>query len=140
MGLKKANKASAEFNMSSMTDIIFLLLIFFMLSSNAVSPNAINLKLPSTSKSAATPPSERKPIKLSVDKRKKYKINGNRITEGQVAPQLAKLIRQDGRDPKEITVTLDIDETVDAQTLVTNVDILNGLGVKMMLATKLSKK
>ena len=51
MGLKKRSKVSAEFNMSSLTDIIFLLLIFFMLTSSLVVPNALNLKLPSSSNS-----------------------------------------------------------------------------------------
>lgn len=46
---KKKSKISAEFNMSSLTDIIFLLLIFFMLTSSIVAPNALNLKLPGTS-------------------------------------------------------------------------------------------
>ena len=54
MALKKRNKISAEFSMASMTDMIFLLLIFFMLTSSIVSPNALNLKLPSsTSKTVA---------------------------------------------------------------------------------------
>lgn len=54
MGLKKNSKVTAEFNMSSLTDIIFLLLIFFMLTSNAISPNAINMKLPGNGHSAST--------------------------------------------------------------------------------------
>ena len=50
MGLKKRSKVSAEFSMSSLTDIIFLLLIFFMLTSSLVAPNALNLKLPGSSR------------------------------------------------------------------------------------------
>lgn len=49
MGLKKKSRVNAEFNMSSLTDIIFLLLIFFMLTSSIIVPNALNLKLPSSS-------------------------------------------------------------------------------------------
>ena len=48
MGIKKKNKVSAHFQMSSLTDIIFLLLIFFMLTSSLIVPNALNLKLPGT--------------------------------------------------------------------------------------------
>ena len=61
MGLRKKNKASAEFSMSSLTDIIFLLLIFFMLTSSLVVPNALNLKLPGKRKSSTVlkaPPSK----------------------------------------------------------------------------------
>ena len=46
MPIKKSSRVSATFNMSSLTDIIFLLLIFFMLTSSLVAPNALNLKLP----------------------------------------------------------------------------------------------
>lgn len=49
MGIKKRTKVSAEFSMSSLTDIIFLLLIFFMLTSSLVAPNSLNLRLPGTS-------------------------------------------------------------------------------------------
>jgi len=48
MGVKKKSRVSAEFSMSSLTDIIFLLLIFFMLTSSLIIPNALNLKLPGT--------------------------------------------------------------------------------------------
>lgn len=66
MGLKKKSKVSAEFNMSSLTDIIFLLLIFFMLTSSAISPNAINMKLPGNSHSASTnAPSSTPEVRIS---------------------------------------------------------------------------
>ena len=48
MALRSRNKVSANFNMSSMTDIVFLLLIFFMLTSTLVSPNALKLLLPNS--------------------------------------------------------------------------------------------
>lgn len=137
MGLKKRTKVSAEFNMSSLTDIIFLLLIFFMLTSSLVSPTAINLKLPSSSRNA-TNQSSHSPIKLQIDNRNRYKINNVKISEDKVRDRLAGLIRNDQRNTEDITVILSIDEKVDAQTLVKNVDILNDFGVKMILQTKLS--
>ncbi len=137
MGLKKRTKVSAEFNMSSLTDIIFLLLIFFMLTSSLVCPTAINLKLPSSSRNA-TNQSSHSPIKVQIDKRKRYKINNVKISEDKVRDRLAGLIRNDQRATEDITVILSIDEKVDAQTLVRNVDILNDFGVKMILQTKLS--
>jgi biopolymer transport protein ExbD len=54
MGLKKRNKVSAEFSMSSLTDIIFLLLIFFMLTSSVVTINAFNLKMPGNGSTSVT--------------------------------------------------------------------------------------
>ena len=76
MGLKKKSKVSAEFSMSSLTDIIFLLLIFFMLTSSLIQPNAINMKLPTTSRTK-TPP-QKKLDKVEIRKGGKYYFNGTR--------------------------------------------------------------
>ncbi len=74
MGLKKRGKVSAEFSMSSLTDIIFLLLIFFMLTSSLVSPNALNLKMPGKS---SVPASTSKALqKISITKTGSYKYEG----------------------------------------------------------------
>lgn len=139
MGLKKRTKVSAEFNMSSLTDIIFLLLIFFMLTSSVVSPTAINLKLPNSSKQAKQTKKVDGPIKLNINKRKEYTLNSRRLAESAVRGKLASIIANDRRAPEDITIVLSIDENVDAQTLVSNVDMINDFGIKMVLATKLSK-
>ncbi|MGH1337402.1 MAG: ExbD/TolR family protein [Aureispira sp.] len=138
MGLKKSSKVSAEFNMSSLTDIIFLLLIFFMLTSSMVSPTAINLKLPNSSKSAKNTKKVTGPIKLDINKRKEYTLNGRRLAEDAVRGKMGGIVRNDRRKPEDIVVILSIHEKVDAQTLVANVDLLNDLGVKMILATQLN--
>ncbi|MCQ2058121.1 MAG: biopolymer transporter ExbD, partial [Bacteroidaceae bacterium] len=54
--LKRKNKISPQFSMSSMTDIIFLLLIFFMITSTLVSPNAIKVLLPQSSQQTSAKP------------------------------------------------------------------------------------
>ena len=54
--LKRRNKVSPQFSMSSMTDIIFLLLIFFMITSTMVSPNAIKVLLPQSSQQTSAKP------------------------------------------------------------------------------------
>lgn len=66
MGIKRKSRVSAEFSMSSLTDIIFLLLIFFMLTSSLIVPNALNLRLPGT-ESRATVSSEPATITISRD-------------------------------------------------------------------------
>ena len=71
MRLRGRNKVTPEFNMSSMTDIVFLLLIFFMIASTLVSAEAIDLLLPkSSSKTTQT-----KNISVSVDKDVNYYID-----------------------------------------------------------------
>ncbi|CAA6825129.1 MAG: Biopolymer transport protein [uncultured Aureispira sp.] len=138
MGLKKRTKVSAEFSMSSLTDIIFLLLIFFMLTSSVVSPTAINLQLPNSSTRAKQTKKVEGPIKLNINKNKEYTLNSRPIKEDKVRKELATIVNNDRRLPEDITIVLSIDESVDAQTLVSNVDIINDFGIKMVLATKLS--
>ncbi len=79
MGLKKKNKINPEFNMSSLTDMIFLLLIFFILNSAVVAPNALNLKLPGTSTSK--PQIDSKTAAITVAKDGSFYFNGKRIGE-----------------------------------------------------------
>lgn len=136
MGLKKSSKINAEFNMSSLTDIIFLLLIFFMLTSSLVSPNSINLKLPSSSQSKAT--STHTPLVLKVTAQKQYSINGQVMPFERVASSLNTAITSDGRPKKEITVILEIAPEVQAQDLVNIVEIITQAGTKMVLSTKAS--
>jgi len=137
MGLKKSNKASAEFNMSSLTDIVFLLLIFFMLTSSVVNPNAINLMLPNSSKTKAV--STAKPITVKIDKKKVIKFNDLIVDIPSLRGQLGQAIKRDGRAADKITVIMDVDKEVDAQTLVTVVDVINEYGAKMILATNVDK-
>jgi biopolymer transport protein ExbD len=74
MAIKKRGKVNAEFNMSSLTDIIFLLLIFFMLTSSIVIPNALNLQLPGK-KTSPPPPTAKNKI-VAVSENGTYSLNG----------------------------------------------------------------
>jgi biopolymer transport protein ExbD len=137
MGFKKSNKASAEFNMSSLTDIVFLLLIFFMLTSSVVSPNAINLMLPNSSKAKAV--STAKPLTVKIDRNKKIKLNDLIVDIPSLRGLLGQAIARDGRPADKITIIMDVDKEVDAQTLVSVVDVINEYGAKMILATNVDK-
>ncbi len=86
MSVKRRNKVSAEFSMSSLTDIIFLLLIFFMLTSTLVSPNALKLKLP-TSSSKATEPTT---IPVSITPNDKWYVNAKEISKNSLYEVLRK--------------------------------------------------
>ena len=134
MGLKKSNKAIAEFNMSSLTDIVFLLLIFFMLTSSVVSPTAINLMLPNSSRASAK--STAQPLTVKIDKSRKITFNELTVDIPSLKGLLGQAIARDGRPVEEITVIMDVDKEVDAQTLVSVVDVINEYGAKMILAAK----
>ncbi|EJF54612.1 biopolymer transport protein [Saprospira grandis DSM 2844] len=135
MGLKKRTEVSAEFNMSSLTDIIFLLLIFFMLTSSLVNPTAINLKLPNSSRSK--PISSNKPAIIVVNESKEIRFNQLKVDIPALKAKVGQYVLADGRTAGDVTVILDVHPKVDAQTLVSVVDALNDVGVKMILATRL---
>lgn len=103
MGIKKRNKVSAEFNMSSLTDIIFLLLIFFMLTSTLVAPNALNLKLPGSSRREVVSSSEIDDVTIRQDGR--YFFNSKRIDINALEAQLAQKARSAGSRKYNMTIT-----------------------------------
>ena len=72
MELRRKNRVSAEFSMASMTDIIFLLLIFFMITSSAISQSAIDVNLP---KAVAQDPSVTDPTTVTINAEGKYFVN-----------------------------------------------------------------
>jgi biopolymer transport protein ExbD len=94
MPVKKRSKVSAEFNMSSLTDIIFLLLIFFMLTSSIVTPNALNLQLPG--KKTSPPPPKSKNKVVEVLESGAYTLNGAPINLDGIERQIQSLKRVDG--------------------------------------------
>ncbi len=89
MGMKKRSKVNAQFNMSSLTDIIFLLLIFFMLTSSLVTPNALNLQLPGKKKGSTSTSSKNSII--SIRSSGTYYLNNNRISIEGLNNQFKKL-------------------------------------------------
>jgi len=88
MAFKKKNKVNAQFNMASMTDMIFLLLIFFVLNSAIVAPNSLNLKLPGTSTSKVL--TDSKTDDVSINRDGNYYYNGKRISPFDLEARLSK--------------------------------------------------
>ncbi|HOH96486.1 MAG TPA: biopolymer transporter ExbD, partial [Candidatus Enterocola sp.] len=80
MALKKRNKINASFSMSSMTDLVFLLLIFFMITSTVVTPSAIKLLLPQSSSQAAAKPITR----IYIDENINFYVAEGKQQERQV--------------------------------------------------------
>jgi len=93
MAVKKRNKVNPAFNMSSLTDIIFLLLIFFMLTSSVVTPNALSLQLPG--KKTSPPPPKAKNKIVSIDQSGTYTLNGAPISLDGIKRQMESLKRVD---------------------------------------------
>ncbi len=133
MGLKRRNKVSAEFNMSSLTDIIFLLLIFFMLTSSIVAPNALNMKLPSSSPTTSSvPPST---VKVEIKRNGTYYVEGTKITSSRLRGRLRYLINQK-ENPKKVTITVAPDKGTGVEHVVLVLDLARQLKVNTVLASK----
>lgn len=126
MRLKGRNKVSPEFSMSSMTDIVFLLLVFFMLTSN--SPNALDLLLPKAKgKSTNT-----QNVAVSIKKNLEIYIDADRVRASQIESKLqAKL-----RGQTEPTIILRAEEGVPIEKAVNIMDIANRNKYKIILAVR----
>ena len=128
MNLRGRNKVTPEFNMSSMTDIVFLLLIFFMIASTLVSAEAIDLLLPkSTSKTTQT-----KSVSVSVDKNTKYYIDMKQVSKDALESEL--MAKLGGADSP--TITIRSDQDVEMKHVVYIMDIANRNKIKSTLAVK----
>ncbi|HHJ51087.1 MAG TPA: biopolymer transporter ExbD [Phaeodactylibacter sp.] len=132
MGLKKKNKVSATFSMSSLTDIIFLLLIFFMLTSSLVAPNALNLKLPGRNNTAI--PSSKRIDDVAVSPSGKYYLNGKRITLATLQRELGRKARQKGR--KKLTITISPAKDAPVESVVAVMDIALQYDINAILAAE----
>jgi|TARA_B110000093_G_scaffold128729_1_gene137602 biopolymer transport protein ExbD len=127
MGLRSRNKVSANFNMSSMTDIVFLLLIFFMLTSTLVSPNALKLLLPSSKAKTL----EKQTISISITKDIAFYINENEVSENTIEQELKLLLNNE----QEPAIILHADKTVAIEHVVKIMDIAYRNKYKIVLAT-----
>jgi biopolymer transport protein ExbD len=128
MGLRKRNKISAEFSMSSMTDLVFLLLIFFMLTSTMVHPNALKLLLPQSQNQTSAKPL----TTVSITKDLRYFIETKQVTFDQIEPMLQQKL---GQSP-DIYISLHVDETVSMKEVVKVMNIAKENKYKLILATR----
>ena len=128
MALRSKNKVSAAFSMSSMTDIVFLLLIFFMLTSTLVTTNALDLVLPNST--AQTVKKQR--VSLSINENFEYFIDKEAVELKYIEAQLIdKLAGQD-----EQVVVLRVDKSVPIEYAVEVMDIAYRNKFKIVLATQ----
>jgi len=128
MNLRGRNKVSPEFSMSSMTDIVFLLLVFFLLTSPAITPDALDLILPKA-KGKST---NQQNASVSITKDGAYYINKERVSEFSIAKELqAALAGQE-----EPTIILRAEEGVPIEDAVFVMDIANKNNYKVVLAVR----
>ena len=127
MALQSKNKVDAAFSMSSMTDIIFLLLIFFMLTSSFITPSGLPVNLPSSETSDIV----LQEVTVTVTKDLKYSVNDRIVGRDQIKAELTSLL-----EGKKGQVVLHIDKEVPVEYLVEIGGIAAGLEANVSIATK----
>ena len=133
MAIKARNKVEPAFNSSSMSDLVFLLLIFFMLTSTLVAPNAIKLMLPSSSSKTMA----KQTVTVYINEEMTYFVDETPADESQLMELINGKIGADS----EATVVLRSDKTVPVQYIVNVIDAVNqinnatGNNHKVILAT-----
>jgi len=119
--------------MASMTDVIFLLLIFFMVTSTVVVPNAIKLTLPQAQKQTAAKPLSR----VTIDANLNYYVAFGNQRERQVTfDEITPFLQEQYNKEPEMFVALYADETVPYREIVKVLNIANENKFKMVLATR----
>ena len=127
MSLRSRNKVSANFSMSSMTDIVFLLLIFFMLTSTLVSPNALKLLLPNSKARTL----EKQTLSVSITPEIDYYVGDKQVAIENLEQEL----KLELAGQEEPAIVLHADKTVDIEYAVKVMDIAYRNKYKVVLAT-----
>lgn len=128
MNLRGRNKVSPEFSMSSMTDIVFLLLVFFLLTSPAITPDALDLILPK----AKGKTSNQQNLSVSITKDLDIYVNKERV----LPAQLESFIKSELSGVEEPTIILRAEEGVPIEEAVSVMDIANRNKYKIVLAVR----
>ncbi len=128
MNLRGRNKVSPEFSMSSMTDIVFLLLIFFMLTSPVITPEALDLILPKAKGKTTSVQN----VSVSITKDLQFYVDDQRVTQSS----LESTLRTKLSGEEKPTIILRAEEGVPIEKAVNVMDIANRNSYKIVLAVK----
>jgi biopolymer transport protein ExbD len=136
MALKRRTKINESFSMASMTDIIFLLLIFFMITSTVVVPNAIKVTLPQAQKQSAAKPLSR----VTIDADLNYYVAFGTQKEKQVSfEEITPFLQEQIAREPDMYVMLYADESVAYKEIVKILDVANKNNFRIALATRVPR-
>tara|TARA_B100000780_G_scaffold276737_1_gene245909 strand:- start:167 stop:559 length:393 start_codon:yes stop_codon:yes gene_type:complete len=128
MAIKSRNRVSVEFSMSSMTDIVFLLLIFFIIASTLISPNGMKVLLPKSSQRTTG----KQTISVSITEDLHYYINTDEVQPEQIES----ILRNRLANEENPGIVLRTDENVDVKYVVDVMDIAQRNKYQVVLATR----
>lgn len=133
MAIKRRSKVESGFSMSSMTDIIFLLLLFFVISSTMSTPNDIKLNLPQSSADNST---EQVVARVSIDEEGNYFLASGNEQASQIAPEMLEMsIMQIVAQDTSTYLALYADQDIAYKEVVRVLDIANKNKLKLVIAT-----
>lgn len=133
MALKRQYEMTSLFSMASMTDVIFLLLIFFMVTSTFVFPTALEINLPQSSEQTALKPGTR----IYIDRDTVFYVSVQREKPQPVTrEQLGGVLQLINEENPEEFMAVYADESINYGTIVEVLNIGATKGLKMVLATK----
>ena len=127
MAIRSKNKVTTNFNMSSMTDIVFLLLIFFIIASTLISPNSLDVELPKASHMSPRPQT----VSISITKDLTYHVNETRVDKNDIENRVLALMDKEDNPG----IILKADKSVPIENVVVIMDIANRNKLKLVLAT-----
>ncbi len=127
MDLKRRNRVSAEFSMSSMTDIVFLLLIFFMLASTLVTSSALDLVLPKSKAQSV----KRQDVTVNISPDLRFSVGSKIVSEAELEGEVLKQVQ----GQEEAVLILRADQSVPYEKVVKVMDLAYRNKLKMIAAT-----
>lgn len=128
MAIKSRTKVDASFSMSSMSDMVFLLLIFFMITSTLVNPNGLLVSLPKSSNQ----PSQKTITAVTITKDKKIAVEQDYI----IPENLEQILRAKLDGQAEPAIAIHADKEVTIEDLVMVMDIATRNKWKVVLRTQ----
>lgn len=126
---QRSKRGSAEMHTSAMNDIMFFLMLFFLIASTITNPNVIKLVLPKSSSGQSI---SKKTITVSVTKDLRYYVEKKEVSVDNLSSTLTTYKNM----ASELTIVLHVDKTVAIQDVVQVMDVAQKLNIKLVLATE----
>jgi biopolymer transport protein ExbD len=134
MNLRSKKKSHVNVETSALSDIMFFLMLFFLIASTLANPNVIKLLLPQAKAGQTV---SKQQFSLSISKDLNYYINNDKkpLSFEQLEPKLNAIIQNNS----DVTIVLKVDKAIQVQNLVDVLALGSKLKIKMILATQAPK-
>lgn len=125
----KRHRRGAEMHNSALNDILFILLLFFLIVSTLANPNVIKLQLPKASSNTKA----RQTVVVSINGDREFFVGTNRVPFERLQESLVPALANESLEP---TIVINAEKSVPVEDIVSVMEIASKLGVKVVLATK----